>query len=144
MLYNAGNKGDVISFTRLDQVALEPPPDAMYFPNLATMQQGLGGLNAPSGVGGYGGGGVPPVESVQDIPSSIPGASVIITSAAPSDRQKPDVDGTRFDTGGLTATPPASVRQQEGRKGIVDVLGELKYADYPVLTTNIENVVKNP
>ena len=117
---------NVDTFTRLDKIALElPPNDPSYFAqgvNLPDFKQGLGGLTAPSMAGGM----IPP----QNLPKGIPeegdvARAFVLGSAAPPDRQDYWNDG-----GSITATPPPSVTKQENQKGVVDILGD---ADMAVL-----------
>lgn len=105
MIHNDGRQMVVTSFTRLDKVALERPPnDVDRFLGLPTMVQGLGGKTAPSGAGGMLG------------PQRHDGQPVVNTRA-PVCRQEPVTDG-----GAFTVTPPVNVRDKERQRSIYAVL----------------------
>ena len=117
-IQNNGAKMNVVSFTRLDKVALElPPNDPSYFEVYpAPIISALGGRTAPSGGGG--------MINPQQLPKpalegDVPRAFVL-GSAAPPDRQKDYCN----DGGTITATPPPSVTRQENQRGVVDIVGD--------------------
>lgn len=111
MLHNQGNQMRVVTYSRLDQLALEPPPnDTDHFDLPPPPIVGLGGPTAPRGAGGM-------------IPPQCRDGAMVATSRAPDCRQDYHQDG-----GGLTATPPDSVERQERQKGVVSALGDWKDA----------------
>lgn len=102
MIHNDGRQMYVHSFTRIDKIALEAPPnDTDQFLGLPGMIQGLGGRTAPSGAGGMMG----------------PQPQPIVNTRAPECRQEPVTDA-----GSFTATPPANVREKERQKSIYLIL----------------------
>jgi len=128
-----GPRMNVVCFTRLDQVALELPPNDNPFVQIPLAPiSALGGRTSPSGVGGM----LPPQQCPTIVGKDAFGRAVfeaaegdvprkfVVGSAAPPDRQKPDADGTRIDTGGITAVPPPSVRYQEAQRGVMDIVGD--------------------
>jgi len=136
-----GPRMNVVSFTRLDQVALELPPNDSDFVTIPLAPiSALGGRTAPSGHGGM----LPPQQCLKIVGKDAFGHAVfevaegdvprkfVAGTAAPPDRQKPDVDGTRIDTGGITAVPPPSVRYQEAQRGVMDIVGD---ADLSTINT---------
>ena len=108
MIHNSGNQMRVVSFLRLDKVALEPPPnDGDFSPSLPQMLSGLGGRTAPSCAGGM-------------IPPQSADGAVVVNTRAPECRQDYTQDG-----GTITATPAVSQRRQEAQKGVAVVVGEV-------------------
>lgn len=102
---------NVVSYRRLDQVALETPPnDVESFGDLPQVFAGLGGKTGPSAPGGL-------------LPPQAKDGAVVVSTVAPPSRQNYTDDG-----GGLTSTPPHSVRDQERQKGVVTSLGPWKDA----------------
>lgn len=121
MLHNRGGLS-VVSFTRLDQVALElPPNDVEQFSIPANPIAALGGATQPRGGGGM----IPPQNGKYNPATHEIDPVVVVKSIAPPDRQR---DYTN-DGGSITATPPPSVTRQENQKGIVSASADWKDAD---------------
>jgi hypothetical protein len=103
MIHNTGGM-NVVSFLRLDEVALEPPPnDVERFETLPQMMSGLGGKTAP-------------INSAGSFNATMPG-QVVAKSTAPPDRISPAQSENLG--GSIIATPSPSITRQERQKGLV-------------------------